>query len=140
MLCERSRSNVAQYLWELTDEEPFSAYPLTGAGRRPGVDVLIRHPPPVYMRGRLDWLRTTSSCSLRGSVDPPGAYLVQLHPATEGDTSTPLDQRLTDAEGEFELLAPPGDYLLRLWAPDERLAAARSIAVHGPRADLGLRG
>jgi hypothetical protein len=52
---------MAQYLWELAGDEPFSACQLTGAGRRPGVDVLIRHPPPTYTRGRPDWLRTATA-------------------------------------------------------------------------------
>ena len=131
---------MAQYLWELTGDEPFSTYQLTGDGRRPGVDVLIRHPPPTYISGRPDWLRTPTACPLAGTVDPSGAYLVQLHIASEGPGSTPLDQVLTDAGGAFELLAPPGDYLLRLWAPNEQLVHTRPISLRGPIADLRLTG
>jgi len=129
---------MAQYLWELTGEEPFSACQVTGQGQRPGVDVLIRHPEPSYRYRRPDWLRTSTSCSLTGAVDPPDAYLVQLHPATEGPTSTPVDQVLTHLDGAFELLAPTGDYLLRLWAPDEQLVRSRPIAVRGPMTGLRL--
>lgn len=131
---------MAQYLWELTGEEPFSAYQLTGDGRRPGVDVLIRHPLPAYRHGRPDWLRTATACALAGTVDPPGTYLVQLHLATEGPSSTPLDQLLTDTDGVFELLAPVGDYLVRLWSPNEQLVHTQLIAVRGPVAGLRLEG
>jgi hypothetical protein len=63
------------------------------------VDVLIRHPLPAYTHGSPDWLRTATTCPLAGIVDPPGAYLVQLHLATEGPSSTPLDQVLTGRTG-----------------------------------------
>src|SRR5262249_1310095 len=129
---------MAQYLWELTGEEPFSAYQLTGTGNRHGVDVLIRHPPPTYTRGRPNWLRTATAGSIAATIDPPGRDLVQLHLASEGPTSTPLDQFLTEPDGAFELLAPAGDYLLRLWSPDEHLVYTGPLTVHGQMAELRL--
>ena len=49
----------------------------------------------------------------KGTIAPPMSYLVQLHLAREGPAGTPVDQYLTGEDGAFELLAPPGEYLLR---------------------------
>ncbi|MGI9147818.1 MAG: hypothetical protein ACR2IK_14915 [Chloroflexota bacterium] len=111
---ERGLKMMAMHLWDITAEEPFSAYQLTGAGNYPGVDLLIRHPEPTYLRGRPDWLRV-DRLSVQGTIEPPAECLVQLHPAAEGTTSTPADQLLTEEDGQFELLVPAGDYPLRVW-------------------------
>lgn len=136
----RAMKMMAQHLWELADEEPFSMYQLTGEGRRTGIDVLIRHPRPSYARDRPDWLRQDGRRSVIGSVESPGAYLVQLHLASEGPAGTPVDQLLTGPDGVFELLVPSGDYLLRLWSPDERVVETRALAVQADIPDLRLRG
>ena len=121
---------MALHLWEMTGDEPFCAYQLTGNGHRPGVDVLIRHPEPKYLRARPDWLRVDRR-SVQGSIEPPAACLVQLHPAAEGPTSTPTDQLLTGDDGRFELLVPPGDYLLRVWTEAGQVTEPRPLAVRG---------
>jgi len=132
---------MADYLWELAAEEPYSTYQLTGPGSRPGVDLLIRHPRPTYTHQRPDWLRQADRHAVAGQVEPSGACLVQLHLAAEGAAGTPVDQLLTDADGRFELLVPAGDYLLRLWsAADERLILSRPLTINGSLADLRLPG
>jgi hypothetical protein len=127
---------MALHLWDMGGDEPFSAYQLTGAGSRPGIDLLIRHPVPTYLRGRPDWLRRGRH-AVRGVVQSPGACLVQLQPAAEGSSSTPTDQLLTEDDGRFELLVPPDDYLLRVWTGAGQVSTPRPLAVTG---DLdGLR-
>jgi hypothetical protein len=129
---------MALHLWELIGEEPFCAYQLTGDGNRLGVDVLIRHPAASYLRGRPQWLRP-GRYSVQGRVEPHAACLVQLLPAAEGPTSTPADQVMTDGDGQFELLVPPGDYLLRAWTADGLVGAQRPLAVHGNLGELAIR-
>jgi hypothetical protein len=124
---------MALHLWELT-----GAYQLTGEGSRPGVDLLIRHPEPTYVRGRPDWLRPGRH-SVQGQVEPPAARLVQLLPTAEGPTSTPTDQFLTNEDGRFELLVPPGDYLLRVWTAAGHVGEPRPLAVQGDLDGLRLR-
>ena len=128
---------MALHLWEITGDEPFCAYQLTGEGSRPGVDVLIRHPEPTYLRARPDWLRVDRQ-SVQGSIEPPAACLVQLHPASEGPASTPTDQLLTGEDGQFELLVPPDDYLLRVWTAAGHVSQPRPLAVRGDLHDVRI--
>jgi hypothetical protein len=140
---------MAGHLWRLTGEEPFSAMQLTegpqflphGVRISPvGFDVVIRHPEPSYQRGRPSWLRTADRRSVRGAVDPPAAHLLQLHLAAEGPAGTPVDQYLTGPDGLFELLVPPGSYLLRLWSPEERVVEERVLTVGGDVQNFRLHG
>jgi hypothetical protein len=110
---------------------------LTGAGRRPGVDLLIRHPEPRYEQERPDWLRV-NRYSVQVVVEPQGEYLVQLQPAAEGPTSTPADQLLTGADGQFELLVPEGDYILRLWRREVEVGEPCHITVTRSVEDLRI--
>lgn len=128
---------MALQLWELVGEEPFCAYQLTGDGNRPGVDLLIRHPASTYARGRPHWLRPGRQ-SVQGRVAPRAACLVQLLPAAEGPTSTPVDQFLTDDDGEFQLLVPEGDYILRTWSASGGVGASHHLAVHDDLSDLTI--
>jgi hypothetical protein len=130
---------MAQHLWDLVGDEPFSAYQLTGDGRRPGVDALVRHPMPTYENGRPDWLRQDGRVSVTGSVSAPGTHLVQLLLASEGGRGTPVDQTATRREGKFELLVPPDEYLLRFWGPDEQLVDSRLLRVTTTQVGLQLR-
>ena len=129
---------MALHLWEITGEEPFCAYQLSSEGSRPGVDVVIRHPPPRYEHGRPDWLRVDGH-SVCGVLEPPGECLVQLLPSTEGPASTPTDQLLTEADGAFELLVPEGDYLLRVWRGEGRPGTTEHLAVTRPIEGLIVR-
>ena len=129
---------MADYPSELAGEKPFSAYQLTGAGRRPGVDLLIRHPEPRYEHNRPDWLRTPERRSVRGTVEPGAEILVQLQRAAEGQTSTPVDQLLTGADGRFELLAAAGEYRLRVWSSEEEVALERRLSVGAAVEELRL--
>jgi hypothetical protein len=128
---------MALHLWDMTGQEPFSSYQLTGPGSRPGVDFVIRHPESRYEHGRPDWLRVNRH-SVQGVVEPPGEYLVQLQPAAEGATSTPVDQLLTEADGQFELLVPEGDYLLRVWRGEGDKTEPRQIQITRPLDDLRI--
>jgi hypothetical protein len=128
---------MALHLWHMTGEEPFSAYQLTGPGRRPGVDLLIRHSEPRYEHGRPDWLRIHRH-RVQGVVEPPGEHLVQLHAAGEGPSSTPVDQLLTGPDGQFELLVPPGDYLLRVCSRERDAPETRQITVTRSLSDLHI--
>jgi hypothetical protein len=129
---------MAMHLWEITAEEPFSAYQLTGAGNYRGVDLVIRHPESRYEHGRPDWLRINRH-SVQGVVEPPGEYLLQLQPAAEGTASTPADQLLTEEDGQFELLVPAGDYLLRVWSAAGHVSEPRPLAVRGDLDDLRIQ-
>jgi hypothetical protein len=135
---DRGLKMMALHLWEMTGAEPFCAYQVTGPGNRPGVDLLIRHPEPKYLRGRPDWLRV-NRLSVQGSIEPAAECLVQLHPAAEGSASTPADQLLTDEDGQFELLVPEGDYVLRVWTAAGRVSKPRPLAVTGRVDDLRIR-
>lgn len=129
---------MAQYLWELAGEEPFSIYQLTQGIQPRGVDSVIRHPEPSYRNGRPDWLRTPEKCSVQGRISPIAEYLVQLHLASEGSAGTPVDQLLTTDDGTFELLVPPGEYLLRLWASNERVIEQQPLVVQANIRNLQL--
>ncbi len=43
---------MAAWLWELSGEEPFSCYQQTGGLPQRWVDLVIRHPEPIYRSGR----------------------------------------------------------------------------------------
>ncbi len=131
---------MADWLWELSGEEPFSCYQQTGGPPQRWVDLVIRHPEPTFQNGRPDWLRTLDTCSVQGTITPPACYLVQLHLAQEGSVGTPVDQYLTEEDGAFELLAPQGTYLLRWWSPAGRVIGEREVELPtgGRQIDLPL--
>ena len=136
---------MAQHLWQLSGDEPFSAYQLSprpaGGSWRPGgeVDMVIQHSRPSYERGRTDWLRKSDRTSLRGSVEPAGEYLVQIHLMSEGVEGTPIDQLLTRQDGAFELLVPEGRYLLRVWSGAGRIIWSEELQVAGDDGELAIR-
>ncbi len=131
---------MAAWLWELSGEEPFSCYQQTGGLPQPWVDLVIRHPEPTYRNGRPEWLRTTDRSAVQGTIAPPMSYLVQLHLAREGHAGTPIDQYLTGEDGAFELLAPPGAYLLRWWSPDEQVVGERPLMLSSENFQVHLSG
>jgi hypothetical protein len=131
----RGLKTMAMHLWGLTGEEPFSAYQVSGDGSRPGVDLLIRHPEPKSEQGRPDWLRIERH-SVNGVVTGVGECLVQLLLLSEGADSTPVDQCMTESCGQFELLAPDGEYLMRVWTAPGNLLDVRTISLAGPCSDL----
>lgn len=46
---------------------------------------------------------------------------------------------MTDADGAFELLVPPGDYLLRLLSSDEQVVKERPLEVQSDIRSLQLQ-
>jgi len=68
------------------------------------------------------------------------SYLVQLHLAREGPAGTPVDQYLTGEDGAFELLAPPGEYLLRWWSSDEQVVGERPLTLSNENFQVHLPG
>ena len=119
---------MADWLCEEMEQEPYSAYQVTGLGLRPGVDLVIRHPDATSFREHPSWLRTSKHLSVSGVVRPTEEYLVQLVPATERG-GTPADQLLTQGDGEFKLLVLPGNYDLRVWNESAGLVHERPLAV-----------
>jgi len=128
---------MIDWLSESLNQEPFSGYQLTGTGTRPGVDLLIRHSDPTYTRSRPSWLRTPERVSVQGTVEPAVEYLVQLTPGLERGV-TPTDQLLTSSDGAFELLAPPGDYALRIWSK-AGLLHERALSLETAMSDLRVK-
>ena len=122
----------------MNDEEKIAIYQLTQGIQPRGVDSVIRHPEPTYRNGRPDWLRTPEKCSVQGHISPIAEYLVQLQLASEGSAGTPIDQLLTTDDGTFELLVPPGEYLLRVWASDERVIKQQAMVVQANIQNLQL--
>jgi hypothetical protein len=82
--------------------------------------------------------RWANRYSVQGVVEPHGEYLVQLQPAAEGPTSTPADQLLTGADGQFELLVPEGEYILRLWRREGEVGEPCHITVTRSVEDLRI--
>lgn len=130
---------MVQHLEHLADDAPFSAYQVSGPGRRTAVDLLIRHPAPEHRRHvRPEWLHTPDRRVVRGEVTPHHEYLVQLQLATEGTAGTPVDQLLTEADGQFQLLVPSGAYRLRVRSPEGRVVREQPLTVTGDVPGLRL--